>query len=612
MSVRASFETDTVAPTRLNRHQAISQARANTAEHWVNGSQGAAESCFRDRLQAHFASTESDDAAPKAADANTDPEDSSSSVAVVPGGADRVNQHHQAITSDAATTKDIASNGDKKSHMKLFAPAAPQEQVSIIRRDRTANSAVTDNRRQTSCDKWTKESKNIGAPPDVIALLKPVAAVAAPDPNESIGSALITSPVSTQTSSTPSITNTESSIDTPSSSWTSDGWLGAKSEIQPAESSAAWTLLTQGANGALHSEVGTKRVLPDPACTPIGRETGSRQQVDEAAVQDSASSELSPAAGNDYVTGVQGIIHTSKEQSSAVSQLPSKSAIGNQVLAAPIPANGESAQASSVAAALGSVRDVNRSVDSEISLATANSIDFFGSNKTSKLPSPRLTSSESRKQGDKQLLPNSSKTSTFNSPDFSRSAEFTNPGSTPSKIFDAISIDSRMQNTFTALESSARHETSALNWTRAGHPLAEAGYQDPVLGWISVRAEASTGAVHATLVPQSSEAAQVLGGHMAGLHTYLAENRTPVETLTLASFGSDAQQFAGQDSGQGMNQSPGQNAGQESAADPARERQSIARPTTRGAVREVLISDEVFARSSGPNGSDGRHISVLA
>jgi hypothetical protein len=49
-----------------------------------------------------------------------------------------------------------------------------------------------------------------------------------------------------------------------------------------------------------------------------------------------------------------------------------------------------------------------------------------------------------------------------------------------------------------------------------------------------VRAELAAGSVHAAIVPGSAEAVQALGGHMAALHTYLNEQRTPVETLTLA------------------------------------------------------------------------------
>jgi len=138
---------------------------------------------------------------------------------------------------------------------------------------------------------------------------------------------------------------------------------------------------------------------------------------------------------------------------------------------------------------------------------------------------------------------------------------------------------------------------------------AEAGYQDPVLGWIGVRVDANAGGVHATLVPQSLEAAQVLSGHLDGLHSYLADNRTPVDTLTLASSASDGPQFAAQDTGQGTHQGAGQDGGQQHASKSALEPQSIA-PASRGsAVRGTLTQGEVFTRRDS---SAGTYISVLA
>lgn len=115
----------------------------------------------------------------------------------------------------------------------------------------------------------------------------------------------------------------------------------------------------------------------------------------------------------------------------------------------------------------------------------------------------------------------------------------------------SVTDRSGVQETINALDAGPGNESRALTWTHAGRTHAEVGYQDPSLGWVGVRAEVSGGAVHATVVPQSSEAAQVLGRHLHGLHTYLSENRTPVETLSLAGFSGDARQMPGQGSGQG-------------------------------------------------------------
>ncbi len=70
-------------------------------------------------------------------------------------------------------------------------------------------------------------------------------------------------------------------------------------------------------------------------------------------------------------------------------------------------------------------------------------------------------------------------------------------------------------------------------WIHAGMQRAEAGFQDPALGWVGVRADTSGGGVHAQLVPGSADAAQALSGHLAGLNAHLAAHHTPVETVTL-------------------------------------------------------------------------------
>jgi ABC-type nitrate/sulfonate/bicarbonate transport system substrate-binding protein len=120
------------------------------------------------------------------------------------------------------------------------------------------------------------------------------------------------------------------------------------------------------------------------------------------------------------------------------------------------------------------------------------------------------------------------------------------------------------RETFATLDTAGA--AARPTWIHAGTQRAEAGFQDPALGWVGVRADTSGGGVHAELVAGSADAAQALGGHIAGLNAYLAEHHTPVETLTLtapeggwAGLGSDRgtgegmQQGAGQQTGQGTN-----------------------------------------------------------
>ncbi len=101
------------------------------------------------------------------------------------------------------------------------------------------------------------------------------------------------------------------------------------------------------------------------------------------------------------------------------------------------------------------------------------------------------------------------------------------------------------------------------SWLHAASRQAEAGFQDPALGWVGVRADLNGGIVHATVVTSSSEAAQALSGHLPGLSSYLTEQQTPVATLTVTTSGGSGLE-AGVD--QSMQQSAGQNAEQGAAA----------------------------------------------
>ena len=72
-------------------------------------------------------------------------------------------------------------------------------------------------------------------------------------------------------------------------------------------------------------------------------------------------------------------------------------------------------------------------------------------------------------------------------------------------------------------------------WVHAGDRSAEAGFQDPAVGWIGVRANFNGGSVHAALVPGSADAAQVLSAHLPGLSAHLSEEHVPVASLTMES-----------------------------------------------------------------------------
>lgn len=115
------------------------------------------------------------------------------------------------------------------------------------------------------------------------------------------------------------------------------------------------------------------------------------------------------------------------------------------------------------------------------------------------------------------------------------------------------------EDAFTALDSSVAD--AAPTWLHAGAQRAEAGYQDPALGWVSVRAGLEGGNVHASLVPGSADAASALGGHLAELNTYLAAHHSEVAAVTLAAPESRAGESAiGMSSNQTTQHGTGQSA----------------------------------------------------
>jgi hypothetical protein len=154
----------------------------------------------------------------------------------------------------------------------------------------------------------------------------------------------------------------------------------------------------------------------------------------------------------------------------------------------------------------------------------------------------------------------------------------------------------------------------ATTWIHAGAQRAEAGYQDPTLGWVGVRADLSGGGVHAQLVPGSADAAQALGSHLAGLNAYLSEHHTPVESLTLTApesgLGSD------RGTGEGMQQGAGQQTGQETAQ--GADASSPSGPDSDFLTQSPAASAELTAFFGDTGGSiqapglGGYHISVMA
>lgn len=95
-----------------------------------------------------------------------------------------------------------------------------------------------------------------------------------------------------------------------------------------------------------------------------------------------------------------------------------------------------------------------------------------------------------------------------------------------------IADPSSTQNIFHSLDQNNALPPGA--WIHSGVHRAEAGYLDPALGWVGVRAEALHGSIHAALMPSSTASARSLVEQLGGLHDFLRERQGSIATLTVA------------------------------------------------------------------------------
>jgi hypothetical protein len=163
------------------------------------------------------------------------------------------------------------------------------------------------------------------------------------------------------------------------------------------------------------------------------------------------------------------------------------------------------------------------------------------------------------------------------------------------------------KETFAALDAGTA--IGAPGWVHAGGQHAEAGFEDPALGWVSVRADLNGGSVHAAVVPGSAEAAQALSGHLAGLSAYLTEQQTPVASLTMA-----APEASGMNTGvdQSMQQGANQHAGQDTAAAAQPSAQSDPSTSAPAPERSVTAESAEFGAMPYTGGRRGMHILLIS
>jgi len=106
----------------------------------------------------------------------------------------------------------------------------------------------------------------------------------------------------------------------------------------------------------------------------------------------------------------------------------------------------------------------------------------------------------------------------------------------------------------------ANRDESVPTWIRVNKHAVEAGYQDPELGWVTVRAHAESSGIHAALVPGSMEATLPLSNHLAGLNAYLADHHAGIHPVSISSPEIARDELS---TGQGMNHGSAQGDGRE-------------------------------------------------
>ena len=346
-----------------------------------------------------------------------------------------------------------------------------------------------------------------------------------------------------------------------------------------------------------------KAIRNSEFCESTERRNSANDFNSDADALQSAGSAWSPGAGDQLKVSnaPANVVSGSQSRSRATEQSPNE--VNGSVQMPP--------QVNLTDLTLNPGGESGRLAESETSLSNASSVALTGKNAAAKQSSPRLTLNFDRVQSFKQAMPGPSDAFAPHLLGGSHISEIAETGIVMPKSTGAASNDVRIQATFTALESGNKAENGTFGWPRGGHIQAEAGYQDPVLGWVGVRAETNGGIVHATLVPPSQDSAQALSGHVAGLHTYLVENHTPVETINLAPFGRDSQDMT-QNAGHGTHHGAGQHANRDNVFESAQGSRSSGHAIGLDAPRTTSVSNEALTLSSAVRNSRGTHISVMA
>jgi hypothetical protein len=161
---------------------------------------------------------------------------------------------------------------------------------------------------------------------------------------------------------------------------------------------------------------------------------------------------------------------------------------------------------------------------------------------------------------------------------------------------------------------------------RTGPRSVEVGINDPVHGWVEVRAQGGSGQVHASLSASSSQVESALSAQLPGIAGYLAEREIGVHSLAVGREGSgeagslpthsgggpagDGREFAGR-GGERNTSSESGSGGFSERGRPPTEDPGIAEPAN-GLAAAGLGGIDWSVRQWGAGGGSAQVISVLA
>ncbi len=148
----------------------------------------------------------------------------------------------------------------------------------------------------------------------------------------------------------------------------------------------------------------------------------------------------------------------------------------------------------------------------------------------------------------------------------------------------------------------------SAKWIIADSHRAEAGFQDPALGWISVRAQAGPVGIHATVLPSSETAAEVLSGHLAGLNAHIANRYEHMNAVTVSVPGT-GWNGAGRETSQGNHRGSSQNDRQQAQENSAALKSEPVRQFANG-LKDEPMSTHLPVFTAGMNLQES-HFSVV-